>query len=183
MDFTVEILKHPTENDWQLCKTCTLVTVGKESSKPPTEEWKKKILKARHSPIRTLEFCFRLNGIPSWCATHLVRHVHATPFVKTQRSDRNNGHDRGADRQDTPVNMCWFVNAEELMVIANKRLCRQAAYETRQVVQAICEAVIKVNPEFTEFLVPMCYWKNGKCDEFNCCGFNQTYQGGETNAE
>ena len=36
MDFSVEILKHPTEADWKLCKTCTLVTVGKESSKPPT---------------------------------------------------------------------------------------------------------------------------------------------------
>lgn len=181
MDFSVEILKHPTEADWQLCKACTLVTVGKESSKPPTEEWKKKILRARHSPIRTLEFCFRLNNIPSWVATHLVRHVHATPFVKTQRSDRNNGHDRGADRQDTPINMCWFMNAEELMVVANKRLCRQASPETRQVVQAICDEVVKLNPEFAEFLVPMCYWKNGKCDEFSCCGFNQTYKGGETN--
>ena len=181
MDFSVEILKHPTEADWKLCKTCTLVTVGKESSKPPTEEWKKNILKARHSPIRTLEFCFRLNNIPSWVATHLVRHVHATPFVKTQRSDRNNGHDRGADRQDTPINMCWFMNAEELMVVANKRLCRQASPETRQVVQAICDEVVKLNPEFAEFLVPMCYWKNGKCDEFSCCGFNQTYKGGETN--
>lgn len=181
MDFSVEILKHPTETDWKLCKTCTLVTVGKESSKPPTEEWKKNILKARHSPIRTLEFCFRLNNIPSWVATHLVRHVHATPFVKTQRSDRNNGHDRGADRQDTPINMCWFMNAEELMVVANKRLCRQASPETRQVVQAICNEVVKLNPEFAEFLVPMCYWKNGKCDEFSCCGFNQTYKGGETN--
>ena len=181
MDFNVEILKYPTEEDWMLCKKCTLVTVGKDSENPPTEEWKKNILKARHSPIRTLEFCFRLNNIPSWVATHLVRHVHATPFVKTQRSDRNNGHDRGADRQDTPINMCWFMNAEELMVIANKRLCRQASPETRQVVQAICDEVVKLNPEFAEFLVPMCYWKNGKCDEFSCCGFNQTYKGGETN--
>lgn len=180
-NFEVEILKHPTEEDWMLCKKCTLVTVGKDSDKSPTEEWKKKILRARHSPIRTLEFCFRLNNIPSWVSVHLCRHVHSVPFVKTQRSDRNGGHDRGADRQDTPVNMCWLVNAEELMVIANKRLCRQASYETRQVVQAICEAVIKVNPEFAEFLVPMCYWKNGKCDEFNCCGLNKKYLGGETN--
>ena len=38
MDFKVEILKHPTDEDWLLCKKCTLVTVGKDSEKPPTDE-------------------------------------------------------------------------------------------------------------------------------------------------
>lgn len=173
MEFEVEVLKHPTQDDWMLCKKCTLVTVGKETNKPPTEEWKVKLLKANHSPIRTLEFCFRITNIPSWVATHLVRHVHATPFVKTQRSDRNDGHDRGSDRQDTPVNMCWFMNAEELITIAHKRLCMQASAETRQVVQTICNKVIEVNPEFSDLLVPMCVYRNGRCDEFNCCGLNK----------
>lgn len=169
----IEVLKHPTEEDWMLCKECTLVTVGKHSQKPPTEEWKVKILKANHSPIRTLQFCFRLSEIPSWVATHLVRHVHAVHFVKTQRSDRNNGHDRGADRQDTPVDMCWYMNAEELITISHKRLCMQASEETRNLVKKICENVIKVNPEFKELLVPNCVYRNGLCDEFYCCGFNK----------
>ena len=39
-DFKVEILKHPTNEDWMICKKCTLVTVGKDSEKPPTDEWK-----------------------------------------------------------------------------------------------------------------------------------------------
>ena len=77
-DSSVEILKHPTDEDWMLAKTCTLVTVDKKSTKQPTMKWKKKLLAAQHSPIRTLEFCFRLNNIPSWVATHLVRHIHAT---------------------------------------------------------------------------------------------------------
>lgn len=84
----VEILKHPTDEDWQLCHTCTLVTVSKKSAKPPTEAWKVRLLKANHSPVRTLEFCFRLTDIPYWVSVHLVRHVHATPFVSTQRDDR-----------------------------------------------------------------------------------------------
>lgn len=62
--FTVDVLKHPTDEDWMLAKICTLVTVGKTSAKPPTMEWKRKLLAARHSPIRTLEFCFRPNNIP-----------------------------------------------------------------------------------------------------------------------
>lgn len=176
MDFSVEILKHPTQDDWMLCKKCTLVTVGKDSEKPPTDEWKRKILKARHSPIRVLEFIFRLKGIPSWVSVHLARHIHAVPFIKTQRNDRQDNYDRNKASQDTPVDMCWLINAEELMVVANKRLCFQASPETREVVQAICDEVVKVNPEFEEFLVPMCYWKNGKCDEFNCCGLNETYR-------
>lgn len=181
MDFKVEIRKHPTDEDWALCKECTLVTVGKNAKTAPTDEWKIKLLKANHSPIRTLQFCFKLTGIYSWVATHLVRHVHATPFVKTQRSDRNDGHDRGADRQDTPVDMMWYMNAEELITIAHKRLCYQASKETREVIQEICNEVIKVNPEFKELLVPLCYYRNGKCTEFSPCGYNKTYRGDESN--
>ena len=47
MDFEVEILKYPTEEDWMLCKICTLVTVGKNAIKPPDNEWKAKILKEK----------------------------------------------------------------------------------------------------------------------------------------
>ena len=36
----VEILKHPTEEDWNLCQTCTLVTVWKKPVKAPTDAWK-----------------------------------------------------------------------------------------------------------------------------------------------
>ena len=45
MDFEVEVLKHPTEEDWILAKKCTLVTIGKDAIKPPTMEWKKKLLR------------------------------------------------------------------------------------------------------------------------------------------
>lgn len=172
----VEVLKHPTEEDWMLCKKCTLATVSKDSDKAPTMEWKKKILAARHSPIRTLQFCFKLTDIPYWVSVHLVRHVHATPFVSTQRNDRQDKYDRGEAPQNQPVTMCWYMNAEELMVIANKRMCTQASKETRALVIKIRSKVIELNPEFADVLVPMCYYRGGRCDEFNCCGFNETYE-------
>lgn len=181
MDFQVKILKHPTEEDWMLCKDCTLVTVGKESIKPPTDEWKKKLLNANHSPIRTLNFCFKLINIPSWVATHLVRHVHALPFVKTQRNDRQDDYDRDKAPQGAPVTMNWYVNAEELITISHKRLCMQASPETRAVIKAICDEVVKVNPEFDGLFEPLCAYRNGKCTEFNCCGLNKKYQAGGTN--
>lgn len=156
-----------------LCKKCTLVTVGKDSDTPPTDEWKVRLLKARHSPIRTLQFCFRLTDIPSWVSVHLCRHVHATPFVKTQRNDRQSDFDRRKAPQDTPVSMCWYMNAEELINIAHKRLCGQASIETRNLVSMICRAVEEVNPEFKGLLVPLCVYRNGICEEFHSCGFNK----------
>ena len=171
----IEILKHPTEEDWMLCKKCTLVTVSKESNLPPTDEWKVKLLKANHSPIRTLQFCFRLTDIPYWVSVHLCRHVHATPFVSTQRNDRQVKYDRGKAPQDSPVNMCWYMNAEELITIAHKRLCTQASKETRDIIRMICNKVVEVNPEFKDLLVPLCVYRGGLCEEFNCCGLNQKY--------
>ena len=79
MDFDVKVLKYPTEEDWLLCKDCTLVTVGKESVKPPTEEWKRKLLRANHSPIRTLNFCFKLINIPSWVSVNMTNQMHRYP--------------------------------------------------------------------------------------------------------
>lgn len=165
----IEILKYPNEEDWKLCKQCTLVTVGKKSVTPPTLEWKQKILAANHSPIRTLQFCFKLTDIPYWISVHLCRHVHATPFVSTQRNDRQSKYDRESARQDEPVTMCWYMNAEELITIAHKRLCSQASKETRELVAEICKKVIEVCPEFEGLLVPNCVYRGGRCDEFNCC--------------
>lgn len=160
---------YPTEQDWIGCKERALVTVGLKVKNPPTDEWKKAILKARHSPIRWLRFSFYLEDIPSWCATHLARHVHAQPYIKSQRPDRQSEYDRDKAPQDAPVNMIYDVNAEELMIIANKRLCNQASDKTREIVRMMCLEVLKTNPEFAEFLVPMCQYV-GECKEMYPCG-------------
>ena len=66
----VILLNHPTEEDWIECKRRALVTMGKNVTTPPTDEWKKKMLRARHSPIRYLQFSFYLKDIPSWVSVH-----------------------------------------------------------------------------------------------------------------
>ena len=165
----VELLKYPNESDWDFCKLCTLETVGKEPKRPPSLEWKKKILEARHSPIRTLQFAFRFVDLPYWVSVHLCRHVHAQPFVRSQRNDRQDKYDRTKARQDSPVNMIWYMNAESLMIIANKRLCNQASAVTRYAVKKMCELVEKTCPEFKGLLVPMCVYHGGKCHEMFPC--------------
>ena len=174
--WTVLITRHPTEKDWYEVKRRALVTVGKiPANEQVTTEWKIKALKSNHSMIRRLEFSIDMIGIPSWVATHFCRHVHAQPYVKTQRSDRT-GINRAELTQDEPVNMIYDVNGEELITIAHKRLCHTASKETREVMEEIVRQVVQLNPEFKDVLVPMCYYRNGRCTEFNCCGYNNTYK-------
>lgn len=165
----INLIEYPSEKDWGEVKRRALVTVGKKTLHAPDREWKYSILEARHSPIRYLRFSFLLEGIPSWVATHLCRHVHAQPYVKSQRNDRQTKYDRNAARQDAPVDMILDVNAEELMVIANKRLCNQASPETQAVVQQMCDTVLEVCPEFTGLLVPACIYNGGRCHEMQSC--------------
>ena len=170
-DMKTTLIKYPTADDWKLCKRCALVTVGKEVKTEPSQEWKHSILKARHSPIRVLNFTFQLE-VPYWVSVHLCRHVHAQPFVKSQRNDRQSNYDRNSAPQNEMVTMLWYMNAEELMIIANKRLCKQASEETRAVIQEICDQVIEKCPEFCDLLVPMC--KYGRCNEMFPCGRGNT---------
>jgi thymidylate synthase ThyX len=65
--------------------------------------------------------------------------------------------------------MIWDMNAEELMAVANKRLCLQASPETREIVREMCELVEKEMPEFEGLLVPMCQYHGGFCHEMNSC--------------
>ncbi len=108
---------------------------------------------------------------PSWVSVHLCRHhVGCQPYVSTQRNDRQSNYDRNKAPQDSPVKMIWDVNAEALMTVANKRLCRCASAETRSLVEEMCRLVLKTNPEFDGLLVPMCERENG-CNEMFPCGY------------
>ena len=163
----VELIEKPNSNDWLEVKRRALVTIGKKPVTEPTEEWKHKILRARHSPIRRLHFSFYIE-CPYWVSVHLCRHIHAQPYVKSQRNDRQSEYDRKSAQQNETVSMIWDMNAEELMVIANKRLCGLASEETREVVNAMCNLVKEEFEEFRDLLVPYCnYW--GKCQEMYPC--------------
>jgi hypothetical protein len=66
--------------------------------------------------------------------------------------------------------MIYDINAEELMVIANKRLCRKAAGKTQEVVREMCRLAEEVTPELKGLLVPMCDYQGGVCHEMKPCG-------------
>ena len=165
----IEMIKYPTDEDWLLCKQCALNTIGKDSYDFPTEQWKRKILKAEHSPIRTLWFAFKIE-MPYWVSVHFVRHKYGVEhFVQSQRDDRtNNNIPRAEKPQGEMVTHIMYVNAQELMFMARRRLCNQASKETREVMKMIVKEVLKTNPEFKGLLVPMCKYQ-GRCPEFTPC--------------
>lgn len=169
----IKLISHPTEDDWIECKRRALITVyGRgtdDDIKPPTADWKRKILEARHSPIRYLRYSFLITDIPSNISVHLCRHVHAQPYVSSLRNDRQTEMDGDAARRDTPVNMILDMNAEELMIIANKRLCNKAAENTRKVVKIMCLEALEATPELEGLLVPMCDYHGGVCHEMHSC--------------
>ena len=85
--------------------------------------------------------------------------------------------------------MLWYLNAEELITVAHKRLCTKAAPETRAVVKQMCDLVLETNPEFEGLLVPMCVYRNGLCSEPQSCGLCEnvrarvTYTGKDNTVE
>lgn len=165
----VKLLEFPQEKDFIEVKRRALVTIGMNVKNAPDMEWIERMIKANHSPIRYLRFSFYLKDIPSWVATHLCRHIHAQPYVKSQRNDRQSNYDRNSAPQNAPVDMIWDMNAEELVTIAHKRLCNLASEETRDVVKEMVRKVNEVAPYMKDVLVPLCKYRNGICEEMFSC--------------
>lgn len=174
MEYDVEILRHPTDEDWERCKMLAMNTIGKRWAGEVSDEWKYKILKSGHSPIRTLMFTIRVE-MPYWVSVHFCRHKFGVEhYVSSQRNDRQDKYDRTEAPQGAFVSHILDVNAAELMQMANMRLCRQASFETQMVMKMICDEVVEVNPEFAPFLVPKCLVFQS-CNEFKPCGYYDAY--------
>ena len=168
MSIEIRMTEYPTAEDWMEVKRRALVTVGMIPKEGPTEKWKDDILNARHSPIRRLRFSFDIYNIPYYVSVHLARHVHAQPYIKSQRNDRQNEYDRNAARQDSLVSMIWDLNGEEMMIVFNKRLCNKADSKTRKVIEMLRDIVVSECPEFAKHAVKMCDYL-GRCPEMKSC--------------
>lgn len=159
--------------DWQEVKDACMVTVNKLHGKMPDSEWKKRILKSEHSPIRQLMFRWRWIGIPYWVSVHFVRHKYGIEhWVSTQRTDRT-GEDRGVKPQNSPVNHECLADAQSLINISRRRLCNQASAETRNAWKEVIEKVREVEPEIADCCVRECVYR-GFCPEFYSCGYVNT---------
>ena len=137
----------------------------------PSERWKKKIIKAEHSPLRCLMFNIDFYDIPYYVSVHLVRHVHAQPFVSTSRPDINEeAPERSEQKKSDPVNMRLFLNAQEIINISKVRLCTKAESVTKALWSTVVEELRKTEPLLAAACVPSCIYR-GICPELKSCGF------------
>ena len=140
----------------------------------PSVKWKKKIIKAEHSPLRCLMFNIDFYDIPNYVMVHLVRHVHAQPFVSTSRPDIDgNQVPREEQKKTDPVNMRLFLNAQEIINISKVRLCGKAEKETRKIWLMVISELRKQEPELANACKPSCFYR-GFCPEFKSCGLADT---------
>ena len=157
------------KGDWQEVVNDARVTVGKpELEHESSDKFKASILIAEHSPIRNIVFKWRWQNIKSWIATHWVRHKWEC-FVKSQRSDRTDVQ-RDDLPQSAPVDFVGEANVQHLIDTMRKRLCHQAAKETRAYACDLKKAITRIEPEIGAVLVPNCVYRCGCPEMMRRCG-------------
>ncbi|MBB1125499.1 hypothetical protein [Thiospirillum jenense] len=120
-----------------------------------------RMYQCEHSPMRTQLFWIEMHQIPTFVSVHLVRHnVGVTHFVQSKR-------DQLADR-NTPINHAMLINAQELVNMSRKRLCKKSADETRHVWKTVKNEIAKIDYALAERMVADCIYR-GKCHELNSC--------------
>jgi hypothetical protein len=145
--------------DFLVSRACEFTSGGKVQR----EGLEDRMLRAEHSPIRTIVYWIELWDIPSYVSTHLVRHnVGVTHFVKSNRDKE------GVDR-NTPVNHAMLINAQALINMARQRLCNKADNKTMAVMYQIRAKIALEHLELASYMVPDCVYR-GHCVQPNPCG-------------
>lgn len=163
----IKIIRYPKEDDWKRALLLARETQGKEGELTPSFEWKRKLINSEHSPLRTIMFTIEMKDIPYYNSVHFVRHKFGVEhYVKSQRSNI----DRGLEPQNALVNHIMDINAQALIFMARKRMCYKADEMTRYIMNIIVAEIVKLCPEFSQFLVPECVYRGGICHEFKPCG-------------
>ena len=180
------------DTTWNRALNAARKTVGlKPLKKEPSDEWKKMALMAEHSPIKLVEYTISFTDLKQWVGVHLLRHQYVLPFIHSQRVDRRNlddcvekvmaiisddvKNDPSFNKRDylfqgEPNDQDFVVNAQTLINVSRKRLCKTASKETQEAWKAVQGAIREFDPVMASFMVPNCVYR-GFCPERERCGF------------
>ena len=184
------------ETPWSRALNAARRTIGKPPlNKEPSDNWRKMVIMAEHSPIKLVEYLISFKDLRQWVGVHLLRHEHILPYIHSQRVDRREDIDSLTERvmsiieedvksdksfnkrdylfQGEPNDQDFVVNAQTLINISRKRLCHCASKETREAWIAVKEAIKEFDPIMASFMVPNCIYR-GRCPEMNTCGYYKT---------
>lgn len=184
------------DTPWSRALNAARRTIGKPPlNKEPSDNWRKMVIMAEHSPIKLVEYLISFKDLRQWVGVHLLRHEHMLPFIHSQRVDRREDIDSLTERvmsiieedvksdesfnkrdylfQGEPNDQDFVVNAQTLINISRKRLCHCASKETREAWVAVKEAIKEFDPIMASFMVPNCIYRS-RCPEMNTCGYYKT---------
>lgn len=159
---------------WQEVLNAARFTQRKEPlDKEPSDEFKLRMIRAEHSPLRALMYTIDFYDIPYYVTVHLCRHVHAQPFVSTSRPDIDGTmKPREEQKKSDPVNMRLLVNAQEIINISRVRLCNKAERETFLWWREAMRELMRIEPLLARACVPNCFYR-GFCPEISSCGLDK----------
>ena len=163
------------DTSWKRALNEARRTVGKEPlDKEPSAKWKLKSLIAEHSQIKLVEYTIMFKNLRQWVGVHLLRHLFVLPFIHSQREDRR-VLDMPRDElpQGSLNDQDFVVNAQSLINISRKRLCKCASKETQEAWKLVKERIKEIDPEMAAVMVPNCIYR-GFCPEMCSCGWYKT---------
>lgn len=160
-----------TKGTWREVANSANTTINREAGqKEPSENWKRRMLLCEHSPIRQILIKCKWYNLKSWVSVHFVRHKFGIEhWVRTQRTDRTNIN-RDELSQSNEVEHEFEANAQAMINISRKRLCKNASKDTRKAWKAVLNNVKDEQPELYDICVPDCIYR-GWCYEFKTCGY------------
>lgn len=168
-------VKVTNETGWKRALNAARRTTGKESlDKEPSDQFKLNSLFAEHSQIKLVEYLISFKKLKQWVGVHFLRHPFVLPFIHSQRDDRrDNPVSRDLIPQGTENDQDFVMNAQTLINVSRKRLCKCASKETRDAWNAVKEEIAKKEPLMAAVMVPNCIYR-GFCPEPKSCGYWKT---------
>lgn len=165
----VKIIKYNV--DWLEIKSACMQTISKQAKNTPPNEWRRKLLISRHSPIRRGVISWKWDNIPFYVMGHFVRHhVGCTPYVATSREDRTD-IPREERKQTDNVSMQMDANIQALIDMGEKRLCTQSDKVTREYMEALKDEIAKYDETIAWALAPSGIYKCGCPEKFGNCTY------------
>ena len=154
--------------DWKTVLRVARITQNKpDTGKEPSDDWKKKLILSRHSPLRMIEFLIE-GEAKGFVLNHIARHTYQSPkpFIGTAREDIT-GVKRPSDTAIRPFAL--YINADALIEMCEQRMCFKAHADTMMLVHEIITNVSYVEPLLAEVLKFTPCEKTGICREFTPC--------------
>lgn len=163
-------------DNWEVIKKTALFTMGLKSKKGneyPNSEWKNKILRSQHSPIRYGYIIVEIKQTPQHVHGHLTRHHNGVvPEIRSLRDDRAKYNI--VPNRNTLQDGLYWINFDACIYISRKRCCYCASNTTRTVWRKFLDKLRKYEPELFKLCVKECVYRGGLCPEVKTCQYNKT---------